>query len=153
MATAWDPIDMEKAAFHEAGHGVLLWALGVPLVHIYLDLETEGGGAVAGKPTRPLCIGQQVAFHYAGPVSEEIFKGPASSHRCSADHLNVHVLLEKNGTPEDEPAGQAIQKSAYVWVEKLLRRHEARVANVARRLLRLPHKMNPARFKRLMREG
>jgi hypothetical protein len=67
--------------------------------------------------------------------------------------VNVHVLLEKNGTPEEEPEGQAIQTRAYDWAEKLLRRHEARVARVAKRLLQPPHKMNPARFKQLMREG
>jgi hypothetical protein len=46
---------------------------------------------------------------------------------------------------------QAIQ--GLFVAEKLLRRHEARVGRVAKRLLRPPHKMNPARFKQLMREG
>jgi hypothetical protein len=36
--------------------------------------------------------------------------------RCSlGDRVNVHLLLEKNGTPEEEPEGegQAIQKRAH----------------------------------------
>ena len=44
MATTWDPDDMKKVAFHEAGHAVVMWLLGIPLKHIRLDLEKEGGG-------------------------------------------------------------------------------------------------------------
>jgi Peptidase M50B-like len=153
MATTWDPVDMEKTAFHEAGHAVVAWSLGARRTRIYLDLEKQGGEAISAVAPTRLCIVQQIAFHYAGPVSEKIFKGPASSPRARADHMNVHVLLEKNGTPEEEPEGQALQTRAYALVEKLLRRHEARIGRVAKRLLQPPHKMNPARFKRLMREG
>jgi hypothetical protein len=78
-----------------------------------------------------------------------IFRQP--SRRSNAHRLNVHVLLEKNGTREAE--GQALIARGCSWAEKLLRRHEARVGRVAKRLLRPPHKMNPARFKQLMREG
>jgi hypothetical protein len=56
------------------------------------------------------------------------------------------------GTPEEEPQGQALQTRTYSWAEKLLRRHEARVERVAKRPLQPPHKMNPARFKQLMRD-
>jgi hypothetical protein len=153
MATTWDPVDREKVAFHEAGHAVVAWLFGLPLVRIYLDLETEGGGAVSEVDLTHLCIVHQIAFHYAGPVSEEIFKGPASSHRCSGDHLNVYVLLEKNGTPEEKTEGQAIQKRAYTLAEKLLRRHEAKVARVAEALLPPPHEIDGAKFEQLMRVG
>jgi hypothetical protein len=70
-----------------------------------------------------------------------------------ADRLNVHGLLEKNGTPEEGPEGQVLIARGRSWAEKLLRRHEARVGRVAKRLLQPPHKMNPARFKQLMQEG
>jgi hypothetical protein len=73
--------------------------------------------------------------------------------RAIAERVNGHLLLERNGTPEKEPEGQALQTRAYSWAEKLLRRHEAKVERVANSLLQPPHKMNPARFKQLMREG
>jgi hypothetical protein len=73
--------------------------------------------------------------------------------RALNDRVNVHVLLEKNGTPEEEPEGQALKARGYSWAEKLLRRHEDRVGRVAKRLLQPPHRMNPARFRQLMRES
>jgi hypothetical protein len=156
MATTWDPVDVEKAAYHEAGHTVVAWSFGLPLARVYLDLEKEDGGVdyLAERFDR-LCLLQQIVFHYGGPVLENIFRGPASSKRCSGDHVNVHVLLEKNGTPKEEPEGegQALQTRAYSWAEKLLRRHEARAGRVAERLLQPPHKLSTARFKQLMREG
>jgi len=104
---------MEKVAFHEAGHAVVAWSLGARPTRIYLDLEKQGGEVISAvEPTR-LCIVQQIAFHYAGPVSEEIFKGPASSRRALADHVNGNILLKANGTPEEEPEGQALQIRAY----------------------------------------
>lgn len=42
MATAWDPVDMEKVAFHEAGHAIVGWLFGLPLKGICLDLEKAG---------------------------------------------------------------------------------------------------------------
>ena len=153
MATDWEPDDMAKVAFHEAGHAVVAWLFGLPLKRIYLNLEKEGGGVVAATAR---CLVQQIVCHYGGPVSEKMFGGPANqwtSRRALVDHAKVHGLLVENGTPEEEPEGQALQIRAYAWVEKLLLSHESRVRRVAKRLLQPPHKMNPARFKRLMREG
>jgi Peptidase M50B-like len=152
MATTWDPIDMEKVAFHEAGHAVVGWLFGLPLAYIYLDLEKEGG-ETAHQKACCVCLVQQIAFLYAGAISEEIFKGPAVPRRANLDRVNVHLLLERNGTPEEAPQGQALQTRAHSWAEELLRRHKARVGRVAKRLLQPPHKMNPSRFKQLMREG
>ena len=58
MAATWDPVDMQKVAFHEAGHAVVAWLFGLPLKRIYLDLETEGGGAVSEVDLAHLCIVQ-----------------------------------------------------------------------------------------------
>jgi hypothetical protein len=154
MTTIWSHEDMEKVAFHEAGHAVVGWLFGLPLVRIHLDLEREGGEAVQDvAPASRLCLVQRIAIFYAGTVSEEIFKGPAVPRRAHVDRAEVHVLLEKNGTPEEEPEGQALIARGCSWAEKLLRRDEARVGRVAKRLLQPPHKLNPARFKQLMREG
>jgi hypothetical protein len=141
---------MEKVAFHEAGHAVVAWLFGLSLKRIYLDLKTEGGAAPADGPAS---LAKKIAIYYAGNVSEEIFKGPAVPRRAHADRYYVRRLLEENGTPEDEPEGQALIAKGCSWAEKLLRRHEARVGRVAKRLLQSPHKLNPARFKQLMREG
>jgi hypothetical protein len=116
-------------------------------------LGKGGEAAHIVAATSRLCLVQRIAILCAGAVSEEIFKGPAVSRRSNADRLNVHVLLEKNGTPEEGPEGQVLIARGRSWAEKLLRRHEARVGRVAKRLLQPPHKMNPARFKQLMQEG
>jgi hypothetical protein len=123
---------MEKVAFHEAGHAVVGWSLGVLPARICLDPKTQGGGVEPAVDPSQLCLVQQIALHYGGPVSEKIFKGPAVSRRCLADHVNVHNLLEANGTPEEEPEGQALQKRAYACAEKVLREHKDRVERVCR---------------------
>jgi hypothetical protein len=75
MTPAWDPVDMEKVAFHEAGHAIVGWLFGLPLAYIYLDLEKEGG-ETAHRKSRSLCLVQQIATFGAGTVAEEIFKVP-----------------------------------------------------------------------------
>jgi hypothetical protein len=116
-----------ESRLSRGGHAAVAWSFGLPLARVYLDSEKEGGDVdYPAERFDRLCLLQQIVFHYGGPVSENIFRGPASSKRCSGDHVNVHVLLEKNGTPEEEPEGQALQTRTYSWAEKLLRRHEAR---------------------------
>jgi hypothetical protein len=159
MATGWDPVDMEKAAFHEAGHAVVMWLLGIPLKRIYLDLNSEGGGVnpdVDAECAARLSLLQVMAARYAGPVSESMFGGPDNQwteRRAKHDNKMASLLLDRNGIAPFGADGQSLKTRAHSWVEELLRRHETRVRRVAKRLLQPPHKMNPARFKRLMREG
>jgi hypothetical protein len=79
MATTWDPDDMEKVAFHEAGHAVVAWLFGLPLKRIYLDLKTEGGGVAPDlERAACLCLAQLVAVQYGGPISEKMFRSPGN---------------------------------------------------------------------------
>ena len=76
--TDWNPGDMAKVTFHEAGHAVVMWLLGVPIKGIYLDLNSQGGSALPNVDAE--CAARQsllqvMAARYAGPVSESMFGG------------------------------------------------------------------------------
>jgi len=158
MATDWASDDMAKVAFHEAGHAVVMWLLGIPLERIYLDLNSQGGGVlpdVDAECAARLSLLQVVAARYAGPVSERMFGGPPNQYterRAKHDDKMASWVLDRNGTEPFGSEGQSLKTRGEFWAEELLRRHEARVARVAKRLQQAPHKMNHARFKRLMRE-
>jgi hypothetical protein len=159
MATDWDPDDMAKVAVHEAGHALVAWLFGIPLKRIYLDLNSQGGAAVPDVDVEcaaRLNLLQAIAVHYAGPVSERTFGGPPNQNterRADHDNKMASLMLDRNGTAPFDADGLSLKARAHSRVEELLRRHESRIRRVAKRLLQPPHKMNPARFKRLMREG
>ena len=85
-------------------------------MRIYLDLEKEGGETVhAVAPDNPLSLAQQIASPRT--ISEEIFKGPAVLRRAIGDRVDVHFLLERNDTPEEESEGQALKTRSNSWAE------------------------------------
>lgn len=152
MATTWDPIDMEKVAFHEAGHAVVAWLFGLRLKRIYLDLETEGGGAPAVAPAG-LGLVQRIVILYAGTVSEEIFKGPAVFRRSIEDRANVHVLLEKNGTPEEDSRRAGSHSQGLFVGRKIIAQARGQGLGGLPSACCSQRTINPARFKQLMREA
>jgi ATP-dependent Zn protease len=38
MATTWDHKDMEKAAYHEAGHAIVAWSIGLVVRSIHRSI-------------------------------------------------------------------------------------------------------------------
>jgi hypothetical protein len=146
--------DLEKAAYHEAGHAVVAWSFGVSVSGIYLDLQNESGHTDAPSHKHMnIDIARRIAFCLAGLRAEDAFAAPGRPAKAAFDLGNVWEMLRDNGTPKDTPEGKALRNQGRDCADKQLRKHAARVASVAKRLLKPPHKMNPARFKRLMREG
>jgi hypothetical protein len=102
-----------------------------------------------------LSLPEVMAARYAGPISESMFGGPPNQNterRADHDNKMASLMLDRNGTEPFGADGLSLKTRGRSWAEKLLHRHEARIEKVAKRLLLPPHKMNAARFKRLMRE-
>ena len=44
MVTDWDPDDMAKCAYHEAGHAIVAWSFNLVVQRVYLDVGENSGG-------------------------------------------------------------------------------------------------------------
>jgi len=154
MAADWDPADMEKAAFHEAGHAIVAWSLDLQVDGIYLDLAGNSGHAMIAPAKDRI---QQATVWYAGFEAEDIFKGPAAFVRAeddfqsAYDHLTTE-LREKFGPRKMlySPEGRRLQVSCRACAQELLRQHKDRVERVAKELLQSPHEIKRERFEQLM---
>jgi ATP-dependent Zn protease len=91
MTTIWNPDDMAKAAFHEAGHAVVAWSLCLRVEHIELDLANNSGYAEIANADE---VVHQVVISYAGFEAEEMFKGPAAFVRAEDDFKRAEEDLK-----------------------------------------------------------
>jgi hypothetical protein len=146
----WDPDDKERTALHEAGHAVLAWSFGVTVGCIHLDVENESGHTTAGL-TAHLKPVEQIANRLAGFEAEQVFKPPGKVKRAWDDFLKVREILEENGTPEDTPEGQKLDKQGRVCAEMRLRKHETKVRRIAHHLVK-HHYMDRVVFEAMMQE-
>jgi hypothetical protein len=159
MESTWDRDDMAKVAVHEVGHAIVRWLFGLSFHSIRLDVENQGGGVDVDvedtDDTANLCLAQRIALEYGGPLAEKIFGGPANrwtSRRALIDHAKVHALLVENGTPEEEPEGQALQIRGYISAEQILRKHEDKIRRVAKQLQQSPYEITREEFEQMMQE-
>ena len=86
-------------AFHEAGHAVVAWALGLPVGDIYVRQIEEGNGDAQIGCADALSFIDRLAVCFAGIRAEEVFDVPQPRGMGDADNLMVIRLLEayRNG--------------------------------------------------------
>src|SRR2546423_174934 len=63
-------------AFHEAGHAVVAWSLGLPVGVIRVSDDDASGGTEIG-PADHLSLTEQIAVWSAGHAAERLFECPA----------------------------------------------------------------------------
>jgi peptidase M50B-like protein len=153
MTTIWNPDDMAKAAFHEAGHAVVAWSLCLRVEHIELDLANNSGHAEIANADE---VVHQVVISYAGFEAEEMFKGPAAFVRAEDDFKRAEEDL-KNELAQQylkdlySPEGRWLQVTCRECARDWLRMREVQVRRIAEELLNPPNKIDRARFELLMR--
>ena len=145
---------MEKAAFHEAGHTVVAWSLGLKIDHVELDVANNSGH---GRITVAEEVTHQVVVRYAGFEAEDMFKGPAAFMRAEDDFTRADEELTKELRHKFKkslysPEGRSLQIACRTCAQDWLRMYEAKVRRVAERLLQPPHEIKRERFEQLMRE-
>jgi hypothetical protein len=118
MATDCDPDDMEKAAFHEAGHAVVAWSLCLTVGHVELHVANNSGHARIADAEDAL---HRVAVSYAEFEVEDMFKGPTAFVRSEDDFTRADEELTKELRQQFKkslysPEGRALQIACRTWL-------------------------------------
>jgi hypothetical protein len=100
--------DRRGAAFHEAGHATVAWALGVPVgvIEIAIGGDDAKGGAQIGS-SQHLPSVDQIAIWLAGVQAQHLFSAPTHEHAGLADYAAVFNLIGGMGEEESLSARNA----------------------------------------------
>ena len=136
-------------AYHEAGHAVVGWALGVPVVtcRVYYDDQKgwKGGTDADVAEVDRLELPERLAFFTAGYTAEQVFQCPIRHDRAAdGNNAQIYLALMGQGIPEqDHPAriaeGEGIAREH-------LETHKARVTALAECLVKRGHVDDASKF-------
>jgi hypothetical protein len=138
-------------AYHEAGHAVVAWSLGLQVGSIYVVADDASGGAQIDESANHLDLVEQIAVRAAGYTAENVF-GHRHTNRLAAtcDRNRTRKLLEANAIDEGDEAVALRSKGADCAREHLLA-HKDQVVRLAERLVQ-DGRVEAAEFLRLMED-
>jgi hypothetical protein len=134
-------------AYHEAGHAVVAWSLGLEVGPINVLEEDASGGAQIGSADH-LGLVEQIAVCAAGYTAENTFDHRTHYWAAAKDYDRIRNLLQANAI-EEGPAAVAMRQQGYDCAHARLLAHEARVIRIAERLVQ-DGSIDAAEFLRLM---
>jgi hypothetical protein len=85
---------LKGMAYHEAGHAVVAWALGLPVGDVYVRKMGEGNGGAQIGCADALSFIDRLAVCFAGIQAEAVFNVPEPPWMGGADILMVRGLLK-----------------------------------------------------------
>jgi hypothetical protein len=94
-------------AYHEAGHAVVGWALGlrVTVSRVFYDDAKGWKGETKIDDAGHLSLPEQIAISAAGYTAEQVFECRAHEQAAFDDHAKIYLLLKDKGISEqDHPA-------------------------------------------------
>jgi hypothetical protein len=120
-------------AIHEAGHAVVMWALGltVSTIEIGIDADETKGRADLLTSDEHLPLIDRVAICYAGIEAQYVFDCPPHELAGMLDHAKVAELLEDIS----EPRAKQIREAGFDRARALVLMHKANLLRVAERLV------------------
>ncbi len=119
--------------YHDAGHAVVAWSLGLPVGAVSVSDEDAGGSTEIGLADH-LSLVEQVAVCLAGIAAVEVFGRPTHELAGFNDHVKVLNLIEDYGISEEEQ-GQALRDEGYNFARARLEIHRSKVALLAELLV------------------
>jgi hypothetical protein len=87
--------DRIGAAYHEAGHAVVFWVLGLPVAEIAIGIggdDAAGATKIDGSDEH-LTTFDRVVINEAGLEAQEIFNAPTHEHAGLADYTKIIDIL------------------------------------------------------------
>jgi hypothetical protein len=133
--SGWNPSDfLEKTAYHEAGHAVVLWTIGVsPVGGLHLDHVKQGGRVDSDRrAAKRLPPVHEIAFWFAGYEAEQTFRRPGRTSAAVVDLGEVQRVLRETKT---RLRGPSLRRKGRDLARARLREHEAGVHRLARELV------------------
>jgi ATP-dependent Zn protease len=120
-------------AYHEAGHVVVAWSLGLPVGAVTVSADDASGGTQIGLADH-LPVVEQLAIYSAGIAAIDLFQ--QSTHELSAfkDRVGIMRVIKKHGISEKEQ-GPALREAAYKFARARLEAHRTKVVTLAQLLI------------------
>jgi ATP-dependent Zn protease len=125
-----------EAAYHEAGHAVVAWSLGLPVEAVRIGYSKEKGwygGAEIGTAEH-LSLSDQIAVCLAGVETEEVFQYESHENASFSDNWKVHELIEANGI-SDEDQDRALRDEGGSRARTIIETHRSKVDRLVERLV------------------
>jgi hypothetical protein len=138
-----------STAYHEAGHAVVAFALGLLVGTIRVRAD-DAGGTTEIEPADHLSLIDQIALCLAGTAAEKLFDCRSHDWAFSMDILKIMELIRGHGMSE-ETHGPGLRAAAYNWALTHLQKHRSKVAKLADRLVECG-RVDPVEFMRLTQD-
>jgi hypothetical protein len=138
-------------AYHEAGHAVAGWALGlqVGISRVFYDDAKGWKGDTQIADASRLSLPTQIAIYAAGYTAEQVFECRAHEQAALCDHAKIYLLLKAAGISEqDHPIRIAEGNSV---AGGLMEVHKSKTIALAERLAECGHVDDASKFLRSMR--
>jgi ATP-dependent Zn protease len=134
-------------AFHEAGHAVVAWCLGLDVIEIAIVDDPKDDSGVKTLPGEDrLSEINRLAVCLAGLEAESFFDAPTHEYGGISDHLKAMEIVGED-VPEEE--SQARRFAGYARAHELIRAHETQCIELAARLIE-SGRIGAAEFVQLM---
>jgi ATP-dependent Zn protease len=120
-------------AYHEAGHAVVAWALGLPVAEVAIGKDGDdsaGRTAIEGTDAH-LPVFDRIVVYLAGLEAQEVFEAPIHEKVGWGDFGKIVELLDDVSEDESLKTRTAARQRA----REIILANRAKVASLAQRLL------------------
>jgi ATP-dependent Zn protease len=123
--------DRIGAAYHEAGHAVVAWALGLPVIEIAIAVGGDAAGRSGIGVADHLSKRQKIAVLMAGRVAQQIFEAPTHDRAGAVDHAMIMRIV--GDMPESE--SWEFRNGAALDAREIIIANRAKVERLAQHLI------------------
>jgi hypothetical protein len=137
-------------AYHEAGHAVVGWALGlhVGISRVFHDDAKGWKGDTQIADASYLSLIGQIAVRAAGYTAERVFQCPAHERAADGDNAEIYLLLRAAGISEQDHPARIAEGNSIARTH--LEAHKGKAIVLAERLAKCGHVDDVSEFLRSM---
>jgi len=126
--------NLRPTAYHEAGHAVLAWSLGLAVGTISVNAD-DLSGETKHHPADHLSWTEQIALRRAGEAACDLFGYPADHEQAYWDDMGkIIALFTANGISHEKDQ-DVLRKAGYQCARTVLESHKNKVERLAERLV------------------